>query len=81
MKKLIVNIHHETEKSPYTIRDEAGLKLIGFTTIQLLDSWLKLSGGGFMSGPKDTEAGWIREVGISNWAYQQLIAQQLEKAA
>lgn len=79
--KLIINIYHETEKDNYTVRDEAGQKIIGFTTIQHVDDWLKLSNGSFITGPKETEAGWIREAAIPVWAYQKLAPRQLEKAA
>lgn len=85
MKKLIVNIRHETEKDNYTIRDEAGQRLVGLATIEQVDTWLKSCKGGFTPdvGPIETEAGWIREASIPMWYYLQLMGliSQLEKAA
>lgn len=79
--QLIVNIYHKNEADYYTVRDDQSRRVIGFSTIQQLDQWLKLSGGEFASGPKETEAGYYREIKIATWAYRQLMSQSLQKAA
>jgi hypothetical protein len=61
-----------------------GKKLAGFQTIQQVDGFLKLNGGGFTCDPVETPKGYHRKARIATWAYRQLLAsqaRQLKKAA
>lgn len=77
MQPLIINIHHDDEPYPYTVRlASSGKSIAGFKTIGATDQWLKDNGGRFTSDPQENPQGYYREAQIATWAYQQILSNE-----